>query len=58
MQLCKKRKTFCNLFIAFLESILNFGHFKKKKEKKKSLIAYVHNFYYKNQYILYEPHDS
>ena len=31
---------------------------KKKKKKKMSLIAYVHYFYYKNQYILYEPHDS
>ena len=30
----------------------------QKKQKQKSLIAYVHYFYYKNQYILYEPHDS
>ena len=35
MQLSKKPKTFCCIFIAFLESALNFEHF----EKKFSLIA-------------------
>ena len=29
MQLSKKPKAFCSKFIAFLESILNFEHFKK-----------------------------
>ena len=37
MQLCKKGKTFCNFFIAFLESTLNFEHFQKKKNELHSL---------------------
>ena len=37
MQLSKKQKTFSEVFSAFLESTLNFGHFPKKM----TLIAYV-----------------
>ena len=40
MQLSEKPKTFCQFFIAFLESSLNFEHFEKEK-KKVSLIAQV-----------------
>ena len=31
MQFSKKPKAFCSKFIAFLESVLNFEHFKKIK---------------------------
>ena len=37
MQLFKKPKTFCCIFIAFLESTLNFEYFEKKKKKSHSL---------------------
>ena len=30
MELSQKQKTFCQLFFAFLKSILNFNHFLKK----------------------------
>ena len=30
MQLYEKRKTFCQFFIAYLESTLNFEHFEKR----------------------------
>ena len=30
MELSQKQKTFCQLFFAFLKSILNFTHFLKK----------------------------
>ena len=33
MQLSEKPKTFCQFFIAFLESSLNFEHFEKEKKK-------------------------
>ena len=39
MHLSEKPKTFCQIVIAFLESMLSFEHFEKKKKKKKSLIA-------------------
>ena len=32
MQLSKKPKWFCSIFIAFLESTLNFEHFERKNE--------------------------
>ena len=32
MQLSKKQKTFCCLFVAVLESTLNFRHFQKKQK--------------------------
>ena len=32
MQLCEKRKTFFEFFLAFLKSILNFKHFPKKDD--------------------------
>ena len=32
MQLSKKQKTFCEVFIAFLESTLNFEHFAKESK--------------------------
>ena len=35
MQLSKKAKIFCCIFISFLKSTLNFEHFEKKKKKKK-----------------------
>ena len=34
MQLSEKKKTFCCIFIAFVESTLNLEHFWKKKKKK------------------------
>ena len=34
MQLSKKAKIFCCIFISFLKSTLNFEHFEKKKKKK------------------------
>ena len=34
MQLSEKTKTFFQFFIAFLESILNFKHFEKKKKNE------------------------
>ena len=36
MQLFEKPKIFCCIFIAFLESTLNFEHFEKKKNKNKN----------------------
>ena len=33
MQLSKKAKIFCCIFISFLKSTLNFEHFEKKKKK-------------------------
>ena len=41
MQLSEKRKTFFAFFIAFSESPLNFGHFRKKKEVHSSSISEV-----------------
>ena len=39
MQLSKKTKTFCCIFIAFLESALNFEHFEKKKKRDSMSIS-------------------
>ena len=41
MQLSKKPKVFCCIFITLLESTLNLEHFEGEKKKKKNLIAYV-----------------
>ena len=35
MHLSEKPKTFCQIVIAFLESMLSFEHFEKKKKEKK-----------------------
>ena len=37
MQLSKKAKIFCCIFISFLKSTLNFEHFEKKKNGPASL---------------------
>ena len=37
MQLSKKPKIFCSVFLAFLESTLNFQCFEKKMNLKKSI---------------------
>ena len=53
----QKTKDFLQPFYSISGIYIKLWAFQKKK-KQKSLIAYVHYFYYKNQYILYEPHDS
>ena len=36
LTILKNQKTFCYIFIAFLESSLNFEHFEKKNKNKKN----------------------
>ena len=54
----QKTKDFLQPFYSISGIYIKLWAFPKKKKKKMSLIAYVRYFYYKNQYILYEPHDS
>ena len=41
MQLYEKRKTFCQFFIAYLESTLNFEHFEKSEPHSLSISELV-----------------
>lgn len=42
MQLCKKSKNFCGIFIVFLESTLNFKHCEKKNNNKSHSLSFSH----------------
>ena len=41
MQLSEKRKTFCQIFTAFLESTLNFKHFEKNEPHSSSIFGVI-----------------